>query len=158
MGLVARMQGHYASDTLSVVLKRELFRMVYIEKTYALILGAVLTAIGILGFIPGVAPDGNLLGIFAIDGVHNVVHLLSGIVGLAAGLSPYARYARWYALAFGIVYGLVTIIGFLQGDTVLGLFRINGADNILHLVIAVASLAVYFAAENRERNVAAAAM
>ncbi|HEX8033318.1 MAG TPA: DUF4383 domain-containing protein [Ktedonobacterales bacterium] len=132
--------------------------MVYIEKTYALILGAVLTLIGILGFIPGLAPGGNLLGIFAIDGAHNIVHLLSGIIGIAAGLSPYARYARWYALAFGIVYGLVTIIGFIQGNTVLGLFVINTADNILHLLIAVASLAVYFVAENRERSVVTPAM
>lgn len=132
--------------------------MVYIEKTYALILGAVLTLIGILGFIPGLAPDGNLLGIFAIDGLHNVIHLLSGVVGLAAGLSPFARYARWYALAFGIVYGLVTIIGFIQGNTVLGLIRVNGADNVLHLLITISALAVYFVASNRERNVASPAM
>lgn len=132
--------------------------MVYIEKTYAVVLGAVLTLIGILGFIPGLTPGGNLLGIFAVDGLHNVIHLLSGIVGLAAGLSSAARYARWYALAFGVVYALVTIIGFIQGTTVLGLIRVNGADNVLHLLITASALAVYFVASNRERNVASPAM
>lgn len=145
-------------DTVSEMLKKESYFMVYIEKTYALIIGAVLTLIGILGFIPALAPGGNLLGIFAIDGLHNVIHLLSGIVGLAAGLSPYARYARWYALAFGVIYALVTIIGFIQGTTVLGLIRINGADNVLHLLITISALAVYFVASNRERNVASPAM
>ena len=128
--------------------------MEYIEKTYALVLGAVLTLIGILGFIPVFAPRGYLFGIFAIDPVHNIVHLISGIVGLAAGLSPFARYARWYALAFGIIYALVTIIGFVQRTTVLGLFRVNGADNVLHLLIAVSALVVYAISENRERQAA----
>ena len=132
--------------------------MTYIEKSYALILGVVLTVIGILGFIPGLTTGGNLLGIFAVDTVHNIVHLMTGIVGLAAGLSPNLQYARWYALAFGVVYGLVTIIGFIQGTTVLGLFVVNVWDNVLHLVIAASALAVYAVAANRERQAVTPAM
>lgn len=113
-------------------------------KLYATVLGAVLTLVGILGFIPGLAPSGNLLGIFAIDPLHNVIHILSGVVGLAAAFTAGAKYARLYAGVFGVVYGLVTIIGFIQGTTVLGLIHVNLADNVLHLLITVASLGVFF--------------
>lgn len=85
-----------------------------------------------------------LLGLFAVDGTHNLVHMLTGIVGLAAGLSRRLDYARAYFLVFGVVYGLVTIIGFIQGATVLGIIPVNGWDNFLHLAIAVVSFAVYF--------------
>ncbi|HEV8191435.1 MAG TPA: DUF4383 domain-containing protein [Ktedonobacterales bacterium] len=114
-------------------------------KLYAQVLGAVLLLVGALGFIPALAPDGNLLGIFAIDGPHNVVHILSGVVGLAAGFAAGSRYARLYALVFGIVYAGVTIVGFIQGTTVLGIIPINLADNLLHMLIAVSALGVYVA-------------
>ena len=113
---------------------------------------------GFLGFIPGLTSGGYLFGSFAIDGVHNGMHLLSGSIGLAAGLAPTARYARWYALAVTLVYGLVTLIGFVQGTTVFGLFRVNGADTVLHLLIAVGALAVYGISELRERQVARPAL
>jgi hypothetical protein len=45
-----------------------------------------------------------------------------------------------YFQVFGVVYGLVTVVGFLQGDTVLGLIGVNMADNVLHLAIAAVAL------------------
>jgi hypothetical protein len=115
-----------------------------LAKLYATVLGAVLTLVGILGFIPGLSPNGNLIGIFAIDPLHNVIHILSGVVGLIVAFTAGGVYARYYALIFGLVYGLVTVIGFIQGTTVLGLIDVNLADNVLHLLIAAASLAVFF--------------
>jgi hypothetical protein len=120
-----------------------------LAKLYATVLGAVLTLVGILGFIPGLAPNGNLLGIFAIDPLHNIIHILSGVVGLAVAFTANGAYARYYALIFGAVYALVTVVGFIQGTTVLGLIHVNLADNILHLAIAAASLVVYFATSSR---------
>jgi len=122
---------------------------------YAVALGAVLTLVGILGFIPALAPNGNLLGIFAIDPVHNIVHLLSGIVGLAVAYAANGAYSRWYAGIFGAVYALVTIIGFIQGHTVLGLINVNLADNLLHTAIAAASLLVFFMASSTATSRAA---
>lgn len=112
--------------------------------------GAILLIIGILGFIPGITQMNSngtnyLLGLFAVNVVHNLVHIVTGIVGLAAGLSGRADYARMFFLVFGIVYALVTIIGFIQGTTVLGIIVVNGWDNVLHLLITVVSFAVYFA-------------
>ncbi|WIG58239.1 MAG: hypothetical protein OJF49_000984 [Ktedonobacterales bacterium] len=118
--------------------------MANIAKLYAQLLGIVLTLVGLLGFVGALAPDSRLLGIFAIDPFHNVIHLLSGIVGLLAGFAAGSRYARLYAGVFGVVYGLVTVVGFIQGTTVLGLISVNLADNVLHLLIAVASLGVFF--------------
>jgi hypothetical protein len=119
-----------------------------IAKLYAMVFGVVLTLVGILGFVPALSTNGNLLGIFAIDSLHNVIHLLSGLVGLAAAFAAGAKYARMYALVFGLVYALVTIVGFVQGTTVLGLIAVNAADNFLHLAIAVVSLGVYFISRN----------
>lgn len=118
-----------------------------IAKPFAIILGAVLLVVGLLGFVSALAPNSLLLGIFAIDPIHNVIHILSGIVGLAAGFAG-ARYARLFAGVFGAVYGLVTVVGFIQGTTVLGLISVNLADNLLHLAIAAASLLVFFATAN----------
>jgi hypothetical protein len=123
-----------------------------IAKLYANVLGAVLTLVGLLGFVGALtpttstAPHGALLSIFAIDPLHNIIHLASGVVGLAAANLAQGAYARLYAGVFGAVYAVVTIVGFIQGSTVLGLISVNLADNILHTAIAIASLAVAFIA------------
>ena len=102
--------------------------------------GIVFLLIGILGFIPGVTQEGGLLlGIFSVDTMHNVVHLLSGVIAVWTALSS-AKAAQMYFRIFGIVYAIVTVIGFIQGDSFLGMMATNTADNILHLVIAVVAL------------------
>jgi len=111
-------------------------------KKVALVFGVVFTLVGLLGFVPGVTStdaDGHqlLLGLFMVDAMHNVVHLASGILGLAAAGS--AKYAKWYLVGFGVVYGLVTLIGFFD-DTVFGLLHVNTADNWLHLVLTLGLL------------------
>lgn len=101
--------------------------------------GAVLLAIGILGFVPGITSDGLLFGIFAVGGVQNVIHVLSGAVALWAGMTSLSA-ARMYFQIFGVIYALVTVLGFVAGGSILGLFTTNSADNILYLVIAAVAL------------------
>ena len=105
----------------------------------AWVFGIVFIVIGILGFIPSLVPGGLLLGIFSVDAMHNVVHLVSGVLAIWAAWSS-ASYSRLYFKVFGVVYAIVTIIGFIQGDTILGLMMVNTADNVLHLVIAAVAL------------------
>ncbi len=117
-------------------------------KKLALLFGAIFLLVGILGFVPALSPqhsDGMryLLGLFMVGGIHNVIHLLSGAVALAAGLYS-DKYAQLYFRIFGSVYALVTIIGFVQKTTVLGIFDVNLADNFLHLFLALAILGVGF--------------
>lgn len=103
------------------------------------ILGIVLLLIGILGFI---LPS-PLFGLFEVDMVHNIVHILSGVVAIIA-VSTSESYARLFLIVFGIIYGVVTILGFTMGGDILGLFHANTADNYLHAGISLACLAVGF--------------
>ena len=114
-------------------------------KTAALVFAAVFLLIGILGFVPAFTPDGNLLGIFKVDAIHNVIHLLSGAVALYVGLTSEAH-SKLYFQVFGAVYAVVTILGFAMynADKLLGIFAINPADDYLHLLIAAATLAIGF--------------
>jgi hypothetical protein len=113
-------------------------------KTASIIFGILFLLVGILGFVPGVTTDQMLLGIFHVNGAHNIVHLLSGAVALIAGLMSTAA-ARIYFRVFGVVYALVAILGIYVGNgLLLGLISNNMADVALHVVIAVASLALGF--------------
>jgi|SRR5215216_730300 len=113
-------------------------------RLYATVVGAVLTIGGIIGFFysssfgsPGDVDA--IFGIFDVNGWHNVLHLTTGLLGLAA--AAYA--ARAYALAFGLLYVVLALWGFVvgSGDSILGIIPVNTADNVLHLVIGVLGLA-----------------
>ena len=105
-------------------------------KTLAWVFGVVLTLIGVLGLVPGITSDGMLLGIFEVDMMHSIIHIASGLAALAAAWGMYS--SRLYFQVFGVIYGVVTILGFVTGGALL--FSTNMADNLLHLVIAVVAL------------------
>jgi hypothetical protein len=109
-----------------------------LTKSVTWLLGIVLLLVGIAGFFTG-----NMLFVFQVDTIHNIVHILSGVVALAA-VSSGESYARLYLIIFGIVYALVTIVGFVNNGDILGLFAVNDADNYLHAAIALVSLGVGF--------------
>lgn len=125
-------------------------------RTAAKVFGFVFLLIGILGFVPGITnDDGHLLGIFHVDTIHNIIHLASGAVALWAGYSSYGA-SRKYFQIFGIVYGLVTVLGLFYGDDdILGLVANNMADVVLHLVITVSAL--YFGFAHKDNETAAVA-
>jgi hypothetical protein len=113
-------------------------------KTAAILFGIVFILIGILGFVPGVTNNEMLLGIFHVNAAHNVVHLLSGAAALFAGMTS-AGAARIYFRVFGVIYGLVAVMGFMMGDgMLLGMISNNTADTWLHVVIAAVSLLLGF--------------
>jgi hypothetical protein len=120
---------------------------------YALLFGIVLLLVGIVGFLAdssfgtGSDVEGSNLIAFEVNGIHNLVHIASGVLGLA--LAGSAAGARAYALGFGAVYLLVALIGFADGQTVLGLIPVNGADNVLHLAIAGLGIAAGLASSPR---------
>jgi len=110
--------------------------------TMAKVWGWIFLAIGLLGFVPAAAPNGHLLGIFHVNAAHNFVHLLTGIVALICGYQS-AHASKMYFLIFGIVYGLVAILGFMAGNTpLLGVIANNIADAWLHVAIAIVSIAL----------------
>ncbi len=121
-------------------------------KQFALIIGVVFLLIGILGFIDPLVTDGKLLGIFAVDPVHNMIHIVSGVLGIATGLARDFRPAMMFTWGLLLVYGLVTVLGFVMtpdGGMLLGLMHVNMADNVLHLLITVGAAAVIFSEQRR---------
>lgn len=130
-------------------------------RTFALIFGLAFIVIGASGFIPGLADTsqapaagltmthgyGHALGLFPVNTLHNIVHLLFGIWGVLA----YRSYggARTYFRAVAIIYGLLTILGLLPAtDTTFGLIPIYGNDVWLHALLAL--VAAYFGWVNRD--------
>lgn len=109
-------------------------------KTWAYLFGFVFLAVGILGFVPAAMHDGKLLGVFAVNEMHNFVHLITGVAGLVAGYAGNFWPALFLRL-IGIIYLVVAIMGFYHGDAMLfGLIANNFADTILHLVTGVFAL------------------
>ncbi|HJA61054.1 MAG TPA: DUF4383 domain-containing protein [Candidatus Brevibacterium intestinavium] len=113
------------------------------------IFGAVFLLVGILGFVPGITQnldtimfaghhsEAALLGLFQVSVLHNVVHLLFGVVGLL-GLRSRGL-AKAYLVVGGIVYAVLWIYGLIVPMETMGNFvPLNTADNWLHFVLAVA--------------------
>jgi len=130
----------------------------------ARLVGIVFLLVGIAGFIPGVTTnlydglefagnDGNaeLLGIFQVSVLHNIVHGLFGLAGLA--LAATASGARTYLIGGGAIYlglAVLSIVG--GGDWI----PANNADNWLHVVLG-AGMIVLGVVTTRESRVASTA-
>jgi hypothetical protein len=121
----------------------------------AAVVGVVFLLVGILGFIPGVTTNYDtmtfaghdstamLLGVFAVSVLHNIVHLLFGIAGLA--LSRTRSGARNYLIIGGVIYLVLWIYGLIaNGATSANFVPVNTADNWLHLALAIVMIGAAF--------------
>jgi hypothetical protein len=108
-------------------------------KTIVTILGVVFVLIGIWGFV-----SEPILGLFEVNVLHNVVHILSGVLALWA-VSKGAEAITLFSKVFGVVYGLVAVLGFVAPALMMDLLAVNMADNILHVILAVVFLVIGFA-------------
>jgi cbb3-type cytochrome oxidase subunit 3 len=126
-----------------------------LAQTLALLFGVAFLAAGILGFIPGITTNvgdmkfaGNdspseLFGIFQVSILHNIVHLLFGIAGVA--LARTWEGARTYLLGSGLIYLVLFVYGLLVSATSDANFvPINMADDWLHLVLGIALLGGWY--------------
>jgi glucose uptake protein GlcU len=91
----------------------------------------------------------GILLIFGINALHNVVHLATGVLGLAAGFSAGGQWARQYNQVFGVVYLLVTALGFAAPALTARLLAINPADNFLHLALGIVLTVVGFGVSSK---------
>ncbi|WP_394942066.1 DUF4383 domain-containing protein [Psychromicrobium sp. YIM B11713] len=128
------------------------------NRLLATIFGAVYLLVGVLGFFvtSGVgfaATEGNNLIIFAVNPLHNVIHLLIGAALLLGGLSS-VKLAKNLNLTVGAVYLLVGIVGLFLLNSSLNIIALNGADNVLHLASAVVLLGVALSQDKSVRSVA----
>jgi len=117
-------------------------------KTAALIFGVAFVIAGLLGFVPAASPDGMLLGVLHVNPAHNIVHLLTGALALWMGATSMPA-SRVFFRVFGVVYGLVALLGFAYGDSpLLGLIANNLPDAWFHLFVAAAALYLGFASSD----------
>lgn len=122
-------------------------------KTICKLLGVVFLIVGVAGFV---AP--NLLGTH-LSMAHNLVHIISGIVALYFGFAATLSAARGFALAFGAVYLLLGIVGFIMGSpgsstianmtmedgrlwkVIPGTLELGTADHAVHILLGIVFLA-----------------
>jgi Domain of unknown function (DUF4383) len=125
-------------------------------RLYAGVIGAVLLGAGLIGFFysasfgsPGEVDA--VFGILDVNAWHNLVHIASGGLGLLA-FAAGARASRTYALAFGAVYIVVAIWGFIigGGDSILGFIPVNDEDNVLHTILGVLGIVAGLATRDVE--------
>lgn len=130
-------------------------------RNMALLFGLIFVAVGIAGFIPALVHQpmmppadlsmqhgsGTLLGLFPVNTLHNIVHLLFGVIGLAASRSLGG--ARGFFKLLFIAYALLAILGLIPAtQTLFGLVPLHGNDVYLHLGLALAGL--YFGFVHKE--------
>ena len=120
-------------------------------QSVAALVGIVFLVVGVLGFIPGITTHyhdlsfaghdsgAKLLGVFQVSVLHNIVHLLFGVVGLA--LAKTAAGARNFLIGGGVVYLALWVLGIIgAGDWI----PVNTADNWLHFALGIGMLALGF--------------
>ena len=128
-----------------------------VPQRLALVVGALFTVVGLAGFaVTGFDgwtahdPDQTLLG-FAVNPLHNVVHLLIGVVGLLLGRTDGS--ARLYGWLLAVGYGAVLVYGLaVAGQADGNVLNINGADNVLHGASVVAGLVTALWPRRRDRG------
>ena len=127
----------------------------------ARLVGVIFLLVGVAGFIPGITTDlydglefagdegtAELLGLFEVSVLHNIVHLLFGIAGLA--LAATAGGARTYLIGGGALYLALFLLGIVGGADWI---PANDADNWLHLVLGVGMIGAGYVL-TRENRVA----
>jgi len=119
----------------------------------ALVMGVVFLLVGVLGFIPGITTNydtlsfashhsmARLLGVFQVSVLHNIVHLLFGVAGLA--MARRVSSARSYLVVGGIIYLVLFVYGlFVSQDSPANFVPVNVADDVLHLILGIAMIAL----------------
>jgi hypothetical protein len=117
----------------------------------AVIMAGLLSALGVFGFIPGITSHvdqlvwtgprspASLFGVFAVSGLQNMVHIVLGLIGVAAART-YAG-SRAYLLGSGLLYLVLCSYGWLAGTgSDARVLPLNQADNWLHLGLGVVSV------------------
>ncbi|HEX5597931.1 MAG TPA: DUF4383 domain-containing protein [Micromonosporaceae bacterium] len=119
-----------------------------IARTTAAAVGSLFLLIGVLGFIPGVTSNfdamqfaghqsgAKLLGIFQVSVLHNAVHLLFGVAGLA--MARTVPTARRFLIGGGTIYLVLWLYGLIVNkNSAANFVPLNNADDWLHLLLGI---------------------
>lgn len=131
------------------------------NRLLATVFGAVYVVVGVLGALVSgglqfaTTQGGLLLGVFEVNPLHNVAHVLIGAALLIAGLSNAAA-AKTVNTVIGAFYLLLGLVGFFIVGSALNILALNTADHVLHLASAVVLLGAGLAADKRVPRAATA--
>lgn len=118
-----------------------------LAKTWALVAGAILVLVGILGFFPNPIVGGAPGALVATDALHNIVHLGTGVVALVIYSLSSGDARKSALIGFGALYAAVFVL-VLISPSLFGLFAIpaNGMDHLIHAALAALTLGIAFLA------------
>jgi hypothetical protein len=132
-----------------------------------LLVGTVFLLVGVLGFVPGITADydmlswaghhsgAKLLGVFEVSALHNIVHLAFGVAGLA--MARTFTGARAFLVGGGVIYLVLWLYGLVvDHDSSANFVPVNAADNWLHLALGIGMLVLGVALGRRAAIPAAA--
>jgi hypothetical protein len=115
---------------------------------YAVVAGAILALLGIAGFFYSSDFDSpgdveSMFGLFDVNGWLNLVHILTGALGLLA-FAAGPRSSRLYAAGAGCFYLLLGISGIVVADhdSVLGFLPNDSENTALYLALGLSGLTV----------------
>ncbi len=129
-------------------------------RLYASLVGATLVVFGIVGFFysssfgsPGEVDE--VFGVFAVNGWANVLHILTGALGLF--VAGYA--SRWYSLWLGAIYVVLAFWGFAlgPGEAILGFLPVDTGIDLLHLALGALGVAAALGTPRPAKGAAATA-
>ncbi|GAA6524869.1 DUF4383 domain-containing protein [Intrasporangium sp. DVR] len=133
-------------------------------KTAAKAVSIVFLLVGVLGFIPGITTgydtltfaghesEAMLLGVFQVSILHNIVHLLFGVVGWT--VSRTVSGARNFLIGGGIVYLVLTVYGWvIDKESAANVIPVNAADDWLHLLLGLGMIGLGFVLRPHPRDV-----
>ena len=120
----------------------EVVNIANVQKTYAMVIGAVLVLVGLLGFVPGIGQP-LLLGIFGVNTAQNLLHLVGGALMFWFGWKGDGKTPN---MTLGVISAVVAVLGFVPvaKDLLAAVFNINMAITYLHAAIAVVTLGVAY--------------
>jgi hypothetical protein len=122
---------------------------------WATLAGIVLIAAGLLGFLNTSIAGSQSGALLQVDNVHNIVHLLTGLVALYIAFGLKGEQQVNGVIGFGILY-VVIFVAVLVSPTLFGIFSVaaNAPIHVIHAAVAVVSLAVGYMARGRSSAMA----
>lgn len=107
-------------------------------------IGFIFIGVAGYGFMPQFVEHGLLLGFFEVSAMHNIFHIVTGVIAIMSATSYKA--SKLFFIIFGLIYAIVAGIGFWRGGDIY-IMHVNMPDNFLHAAIAIISLLIGFSAK-----------
>src|SRR5713226_9546346 len=113
------------------------------NRILTIVLGILFTWVGFFGFFASLSMTVGMLFVFDVDLIHNLIHLITGLLALVA---TFAEWSRLFNRIFGVIYLIFGIAGLFPalylGERLLGITHINAADNVLHIAVGLVACIV----------------